>query len=473
MLVQLFPKLNDLRLIYLLKKGMNSIWMIVTIILFAALSNIFGLELFAYYFYMLLVMVVAMLNDDMLPTLPIACIGYMTFSKKSNPLALEQTSAFLENATIIQLTIIAIIIAIFAISRLVFDIIKIKERRTIPKLLYGYIALGIAYMLGGLFSEYYSFKTFFFGLIQILSISLFYFYFYYTIDWKKVSKDYFPMLFTLVGVLMVFEISNMLIDAGALNFESGFKRSLLYTGWGHYNNVACMCILTLPAPFYFAITKKNGWIYSLLGSLFFIFIILNQSRNGILMSSIIYITCVITTLILTKGKERIKNIITFSILVLLLLIVVITFKEKIINIFASLLKAGIKDSGRFKIYIEGFKQYLDNPILGNGFYECGAKRWGVPYDGGFLPGRYHNTYIQILASCGSIGILAYIYHKYQIFKNIYKNKNIGNLIIFITIIGYALICLLDCHFHNFGPGLMYSILLLFSEKLYIKEKGLN
>ena len=83
MLVQLFPKLNDLRLIYLLKKGMNSIWMIVTIILFAALSNIFGLELFAYYFYMLLVMVVAMLNDDMLPTLPIACIGYMTFSKKS------------------------------------------------------------------------------------------------------------------------------------------------------------------------------------------------------------------------------------------------------------------------------------------------------------------------------------------------------------------------------------------------------
>ena len=277
-----------------------------------------------------------------------ACIGYMTFSKKSNPLALEQTSAFLENATIIQLTIIAIIIAIFAISRLVFDIIKIKERRTIPKLLYGYIALGIAYMLGGLFSEYYSFKTFFFGLIQILSISLFYFYFYYTIDWKKVSKDYFPMLFTLVGVLMVFEISNMLIDAGALNFESGFKRSLLYTGWGHYNNVACMCILTLPAPFYFAITKKNGWIYSLLGSLFFIFIILNQSRNGILMSSIIYITCVITTLILTKGKERIKNIITFSILVLLLLIVVITFKEKIINIFASLLKAGIKDSGTIK-----------------------------------------------------------------------------------------------------------------------------
>ena len=191
------------------------------------------------------------------------------------------------------------------------------------------------------------------------------------------------------------------------------------------------------------------------------------------MSSIIYITCVIATLILTKGKERIKNIITFSILILLLLIVVITFKEKIINIFASLLKAGIKDSGRFKIYIEGFKQYLDNPILGNGFYECGAKRWGVPYDGGFLPGRYHNTYIQILASCGSIGILAYIYHKYQIFKNIYKNKNIGNLIIFITIIGYALICLLDCHFHNFGPGLMYSILLLFSEKLYIKEKGLN
>ena len=473
MLVQLFPKLNDNTFISLLKKGINSIWMIIIVILFAALSNIFGLELFAYYFYMLLVVVTSLFNDDMLPTLPIACIGYMTFSKQNNPLATEQTSIFLTNRAIIQLTIIAIVIAIFAISRLIFDIVKIKERRKLPKFLYGYVALGITYVLGGLFTEFYGFKTFFFGLIQILSISLFYFYFYYTVNWKKVTSDYFPLLFTLVGVLMVLEISNMLINAGALNFETGFKRNLLYTGWGHYNNVACMSILTLPAPFYFSLTKKNGWLYSLIGSLFFIFIILNQSRNGIVMSSIIYLVCVITTLAVTKGKEKIKNIITFSILIFLLFITIIIFKDKIINIFDSLLKAGFKDSGRFKIYIEGFKQYLDNPILGNGFYACNVKRWGVAYDGGFLPGRYHNTYIQILASCGSLGIIAYIYHKYQIFKNILKNKNIGNLIIFITLIGYALICLLDCHFHNFGPGLMYSILLLFTEKLYTKEKGLD
>ena len=473
MLTQLFPTLNDNQLIKLIKKGINSIWMMILIILFAAISNLFGMELFAYYSYMIIAIATILFNEDMLPTIPIVCIGYMTFSKENNPLAKEQTSIFLTNSVIIQFAIIAILIAIFVSARLIFDLVRYKERRKMPKLLYGYIALGLAYILGGLFSPYYSFKSALFGLIQIISISFFYFFYYYTVDWKKVNKDYFPLLFTMVGVLMVIEISNMLIDAGALNFDSSFTRGLLYTGWGHYNNVACVCILTLPAPFYFAITKKNGWIFSLIGSVFFLFILLNQSRNGIVMSSVTYMICMITTLIITKDKEKIKHAITFASLIGLVIITVIIFKDKLINTFASLLKAGTDDSGRIDIYIEGFKQYLDNPILGNGFYECKVKRWGVPYNGGFLPGRYHNTYIQILASCGSIGIIAYLYHKYQVLKNIIKNKNIGNLIIGITLIGYALICLLDCHFHNIGPGLMYSIILLFSEKLYKKEKGLS
>ena len=142
-------------------------------------------------------------------------------------------------------------------------------------------------------------------------------------------------------------------------------------------------------------------------------------------------------------------------------------KEDIKIIFHSVLQKGADDNGRIEIYINGLKQYKDSPILGKGFYECEAFRWGVPFtEQSFLPPRYHNTYIQILASCGTLGIIAYFYHRYQTLKLMWKNKNTGNLIIAITLLGFIMLSAFDCHFHNFGPGFLYSALLLFSEKLY-------
>ena len=171
-------------------------------------------------------------------------------------------------------------------------------------------------------------------------------------------------------------------------------------------------------------------------------------------------------LIKTKGKERLKNFITFASILLGVIAFLVIFNEFIRNIFSSIYKVGTDDSGRIDIYINGLRQYLESPILGKGFYECEAFRWGVKTEGLFLPGRYHNTYVQILASCGTIGMIAYLYHRYQTIKLCLKAKNPGSLMIQITILGFLLISIFDCHFHNFGPGFLYSALLLLLEKVY-------
>ena len=87
-----------------------------------------------------------------------------------------------------------------------------------------------------------------------------------------------------------------------------------------------------------------------------------------------------------------------------------------------------------------------------------------------MPPRYHNTYVQILACCGIIGILAYLFHRFQTLKMLWKNKNLGNMIIAITLFGFILLSLFDCHFHNFGPGFLYSALLILSEKVYCRDE---
>jgi len=467
MIVQIYSKLKENLLIKAIRTSLDSKWMMIAIIALAAISNIFGAEIFVYYCYTLMIVLATLFCDDLLSLFPIACCGYMTFAKRNNPLAKDQSSIFLNQSTTTHMLIIGITIALFAISRIVFDIITHKERRTKPKLLFGFIALGLVYIIGGIFSGSYSSKTALFGLIQILALSFTYFCFYFTVDWKRVNKNYFPVLFTLIGCLMVVEVSNMLYEGGFFNTIGSFNRGNLYTGWGIYNNVAGLCIFTIPAPFYFACTKRNGWIYSLLGTLFLIFTILTQSRNGILMGTITYSICALFTLIKTNKIERIKHLITFLSLLTIAITILYIFKESITNMFSGVYKAGTDDSGRFDIYKHGLEQYAESPIFGKGFYECEAFRWGVPYsEGAFLPPRYHNTYVQILASCGTIGIIAYLFHRFETIKLFYKSKDIANQLIGITLIGFILIGLLDCHFHNFGPGFLYSALLLLSEKIY-------
>lgn len=470
MLVRVFKNLKENKIVNAIRRSIDSIYMMIAIILLAAISNVFALEIPVYYIYTLIIVLTVLFCDDLLAIFPMPCCGYMTFARSNNPLSKEATSSFLNHQNMIHMLIIGTIISVFLITRIIFDIVKNKERRQMPKLLYGFIAIGIAYLLGGIFSEGYGLDTVIFGLIQILSLSFTYIIFYYTIDWKRVSKNYFPILFILIGCLMVVEIFNMLIEAGLFNTEGAFNRGNLFTGWGVYNNVACISLFTIPAPFYFAITKKNGWMYSLIGTVFLIFTILTQSRNGMLMGAIIYCICALVTLFATKGKERIKHLITYLVLFILLIVFLLIFKEIIENVFASIYKVGTDDSGRIDIYKNGLEQFKESFVFGKGFYECDAFRWGVKYESGdFLPPRYHNTYVQILASCGIVGMVAYLYHRYQTIKLIYNNMNAGNAIISITILGFLMISVFDCHFHNFGPGLIYSALLLLSEKVYSKK----
>ena len=464
MLYFLFPKIRQVKIINYLRTIIDSIWTMIAIVVLGACANIFAIELPVYYIYVLIIVLTVLFCDDMLALLPIACVSYMTFSKNNNPLDLSQTSYFITQSGKIQMTAIGVIIAVFAISRIIFEIVTKKERRSIPKLLLGFVMLGSAYVIGGLFSPSYSGRTAFFGLVQILTLSFSYFVFYFTVDWKKVKSSYFATLFTLIGFLMVAEMLNLLVITDFFNSSIEFNRSLLYTGWGHYNNIGSICILTIPAPFYFAMTKKNGWAFALIGILFYINILLTQSRNAMVFGTLIVITCGLATLFKASLQEKPKLVATYVFVLLFFSIIIIAGNNQIELSFGSVLERGTDSSGRYQIYLDGLKQFITAPTFGLGFYECQAGQWGIENLNDFLPSRYHNTYVQLLASCGIIGMLTYLYHRYETYKLFKNNYSAESIIMFITLIAFILISLLDCHFFNIGPGFLYSTILLLAEK---------
>lgn len=466
MLVFYFPKIKENKWVNTIFAFLYSRYYPFAAAAAMVLSNLFGLELPVYYLFLAIAVFTVLFGKDMLPTLPLACCGYMTFSERNNPAHHVDTSYFRTTAGIAQLFVIAGVVAVLFIARFVFDFIKHPERRKFPLLTFGFVALGITYLLGGLFSEYYSGKTVLFGLVQIISISFFYFYFFFTVEWDSAPRGYFGFVFTAIAVGLVIEVIGMYFEPTLWTEDGTFIRGNLVTGWGLYNNVGGMIALCLPAPFYLATREKNGWIYNLLGNVVLLGLVLTQSRSSILVGGIIYLACAVLVLLKTKGRARISHLIVYGAMLFAVLLCIIALRERVVDIFYSIVQIGFDDNGRFEIYRNGFEQFLDHPFFGNGFYECTAWQLGTGHLGedAFLPPRYHNTIVQLLASCGIVSLLAYLFHRVQTAFIIFRRRSTEKFFIGLCVLALALASLLDCHFFNFGPGLLYACLLVMAEK---------
>lgn len=473
MLIYFLPKLQDVKVIRIIQTFLNSKYSMFLIAALALISNIFSLEIAVLYVYLSIVIIAMLFCEDLLSLIPIACCSYYTFSRQNNPLSHDKTSVFLESAAKTNLFIIIGITAVFAISRLVFEIVTKEEKRKLPKLTWGFVALGLAYVIGGIFSGYYDGRTAFFGFTQIASLCFCYFYFYFTVDFKKVKKSYFALLGTTIAVLLLFEIVGMLYFSGFFSITENFNRGLLYTGWGINNNVAAAMVMCLPAPFYYACKKKYGGVFLFLANLLMISLFFVQSRNGILFGLFVFVICFFVTLFNTKKKNLPSLILTQFAFMTLYIVTIFSAQEYILEMFGSLIDKGLSDNGRYEIYRNGFKQFLENPYFGNGFYECGAYRWGDNSIGKFFPSRYHNTYIQILASCGVFAMIAYLYHRFETLKIVFKKINIEKVFMGLIVFALIVMSILDCHFFNFGPGFLYSTILLLLEINLIKNESLT
>ena len=478
MLTKLFSQLNDNQIISKLNKILTSKWMILVITFLTLLSNAFGLELLVLWTFTFIVVITCLFADDLLSLLTISCCGYFTFSRSNNPLSLEQTSIFLNPNTMIHMYAIAAVVILVAGSRLVFDIILKKKEgayqgKHLPKLTLGFIVLGVVYILGGLFSEHFGYRTSLFGLFQIVTLGFSYFYFYYTVDFKKVEKDYFGWLFLSIGILLSFETIVMLHEADFFTTTGIFTRDKIFTGWGINNNVAAMLVMMIPIPVYFALERKNTVVYLFLANIIYIATILTQSRNGIVFGAFMLFVSLTYLFIKQNTAGRIKTILFEVTFILLLTLYCIIDIEHIQRLFSSIIAAGLNDSGRFDIYKIGFNQFLELPIFGRGFYASGLYQWGVNSETNFLPPRYHNTIIQLLASCGAVGLIGYLFHRVQTLKIFLKKLNNERFFIGASVVGLLITSILDCHFFNMGPGFIYGALLLLAEIDYIKIQGLE
>lgn len=456
-------------------------WFVFLIAFLTLATNVFGLELYFFTFMALTAIYISFFGKDYLPYFPMLVFCYVSASKENNPGYNENSIFFMQNGGG-YIIILAVLIVVSIIIRFMLDPETgfSNFNKINGKVMLSFAVLGVAFALSG-FNNAQANKNALnnaiISLIQFCAFFLPYFVLSLSIRWDTVEKDYFAFVCLLLGVTIGLEVV-FIYMINNVDLLKPYK-PLITTGWGVSNNLAVMLTMSIPFAFYFILIKKH--IVPAITSFIFISIaiVLTMSRNSILILGLVVVVCQIVLFLKTKDTF-IRFASLSSLAIIALSICGLYFFSKF---FENIFFFGLSSPERVEIYTAGIKIFLDYPLFGGSFYSLNIyselanwESYNIEAFTSFFPGRWHNTIIQMLACCGTVGIVAYAIHRFYTIKVFLTSKGDEHLFIFISVMVLLASSMLDSHLFNLGPTLLYSCAIAFAEfkkKHYILDTPFN
>jgi len=432
------------------------------IMLLTLLSNLFGIELWVYSIFVLICLYLCIYGDNLLPLLPILIACYIAPSKQNNP-GKNPDSVFLTGAGSLWLICLASLAAVALIYRVIRD--RKKFFRLRRKLLPSLLLLAATYFTAGIGSNGYTENagsSLVFAAANAGALLLPYLLLSDSFAGSE-RKDYLAWTGFGIGCVLLGQIAFIFLTGSVIQ-GGAIERNAIYTGWGMYNNIGALLAMMIPFPFYLATTYRRGWLGTLVSSVFLIGVLFTCSRASILCGCGIYFACVVLTLYYTPNSRA--NTLALMLFMGILCGLLLVFSRPLLSLFEPLLDKGLDPSNRDTIYADGLRLFSKYPIFGGSFFSTEYTPWGwstVKEFTQFLPPRWHNTFVQMLASCGIVGLLAYLIHRLQTVLFLLRYRTPEKIFTYASLLVLLACSLFDCHFFNLGPTLFYSAALAFAE----------
>lgn len=466
-------KLKNSSFIKTLKEMLSSKYFPFLNAVMTLLCYYLGWDIVLIYYIVIAGSAIFILCDDLTPVISIFLFISIIVSAKNSPSIFNAghdesavSDYYFKPVIYIQIIILVALFICAGVYRLGLTIAK--KKFTLNPNFFGLCAFCVTLLLNGIFSKNYDTKNIVFGLMLV-----FFFLGIYSLlkDNLTINKAFYEKLalaFFALSLVLILELFIAYITIDNLIVDGHINRDKLTFGWGIWNTMGMMLVLCIPAVTYLAIIKKYGFIYTLYSALLFVSVILSCSRQSIVGAFLIYPLCLI--ILLVKGKDRIANLSIIGCALVAGIILLIVFKDTVLQYFILLFKqivvnGELDGSGRTQLWREAARYFRNNPFFGSGFFVH------FSYQGdsglGFIPLMCHNTFLQILSSCGLIGLAAYTLHRAQSVVSFCKNMTVDRAFIAITILTILVLSLFDNHLFNIFPTIIYSSLIAV---LYSSEK---
>ncbi len=465
-----FERLRQNGVIKAVNRFIESPWYIAAVCLLTVISNVFGGELIVYAVLYLSGVYIALFGRDFLPFMTVVTCSYLAPSVSNNP-GRNAGSIFYPQNGGIFLVVLFVLFAASAAIRLIKDP-DLGGKRFLKhprKLLLGMLMLAGSYLTAGAFSgRFYcnGFTNLVYVVLQILSFLAFYWFFAGAVKWEKVNPNYFLWVALGIGLTVCCEILNIFITTEGILAENMIQTGKIASGWGNANNIGCMVAMMIPLAVGWAQRSKKLWLFGPLVLVMMGFVCMTCSRASIMAAFLGYVLAMLFAL---RDKSQRKQLLIFNALALVLAVVLVfIFRNHLERLFKELLERGLAPRMREKIYPEGIRTFLKHPIFGEGFYPSTdlIYEWSnLDQFKSFMPARWHNTVIQLLASGGIVAMGCYSFHRIQTIRLFWKKRKSFVMYIGLSLLSMLLMSLLDCHFFNFAPPMFYAMGLAFAENI--------
>ncbi len=327
--------------------------------------------------------------------------------------------------------------------------------------------VSVAVTIGGVgfisAKEYFAGTSIYHMLGMGFGMVLIYCFFYSKID---ISDDYSLIdKITKIMVIVGLFASFMVLAHYVINVNTVIdKGGIFFIRWR--NNASTILMITMP----FAFLRGNKKSYAtIFGFIFFIAMLLTGSRGGMIFGSIELVMCIVMFVLFDKRRRLAYGIICVCLLfgVLVFLPQISQFLNytfvRLFNVLNDFLLGGADTETRVRHYARGVEDFLNHPILGTGLGYMGNRDIFKNKAGALC--WYHCEPIQIAASFGVVGIIAFVNQFIKRNMLIWKRPTLFNMTVFLSYISLEMMSLVN-------PGILCPMpyLMLVTLFLVIVEK---
>ncbi len=364
-----------------------------------------------------------------------------------------------------KIVIIGILAVALVLSLIVYSVrtrMFSTVRKTGSPLFVPLLLLGAVFLLNGVGSSEYILENVIIGVVQLLVWV--YFYFFLLAGFQKEKHDsllnYLLECVFIQAWIILSEILLLFVENPAAMTDGVIDRSVFNFGWGTCNACGVCLTVLIPLCFYCFLQGKYRLFSLFTAVLCYLGSILTLSRNALLFGTLAVIGCFIVS-ISKKYKNHRKFFKIFTVIdILIVVALLIFFREPIHDLFVCILERGTESNGRIEIWRSAITSFTESPVFGKGFF--GVQPELMAYVD-FFPNFVHNTPLQFLGSAGAVGLLIYLFYRYRTARVLLQRKTLLRLCMTISICVFLGESLLDVFPFMIYPTFLYSALLAYAE----------
>lgn len=397
--------------------------------------------------------------------------------------------------------VLAVLVTVIIAVRLCADgtLARLSERK--GAFFGGIVAMDVAFLLNGFWSETWRPRNLLFGLVMIAGFTVCYLVFFSMLDRaSEESSDRSQALISYgcicvvcmaaaVLLQLLWTMRGLHIDGELVKYINGdtvptLIRDSIRLSWGGYaTNIALVIALGIPASMYLARTCRPASLFFVLALVFYGGAALTGTRSCILIGGVTLVSCILLNCFGGRNRKQLRIL-----SLLLLLVSLITFlliKRHVPSLSQSVssfldflrldflknfdLHAWVTEKDyeiqpRFNLLRTAWDDFRSSPVFGIGFQDGSLNLPAdKPTNIGILNHMYHNLPLQFLGSMGLVGLAALVWHTIDLCRIFVRSASIKKTLLLIVPLLILSTSLMDNFFFFLNFQIIYCAFLAFAE----------